>query len=201
MNIQRSYYNAEIRPLQYEIEISFPEYHLYLMFYVNWWTWFSISFWNFSFTIHEIWPVFQPESTSIFMAPVITEDCADAQVLSLHLKPCWCLRVMLLPEPYKLGRPTLPPISMVTSNLSCGERPCLGPWPYCMQQRSVLVVCAFCYHQMSWNCPWFWNTTWAMLNSSIQDAVWICGVTQTHDDIQGPSSCCCSCLGLQFCWS
>lgn len=40
MNIQSSYYNVEIRPLQCEIQIYFPEYHLYLMFYVNWWAWF-----------------------------------------------------------------------------------------------------------------------------------------------------------------
>lgn len=37
MNVQSSYYDAEIRPEQCEIQISFSEYHLYLMFYVNWW--------------------------------------------------------------------------------------------------------------------------------------------------------------------
>lgn len=44
-------------------------------------------------------PQQQPGTELIFMVPISTEPCADAQVLDSHLRPCWCLRVLLLQGP------------------------------------------------------------------------------------------------------
>lgn len=55
----------------------------------------------------------------MFMAHVTTEICADAWCLSLHLRPCWCPRVMLPPGPNRTGWPELAIQIHSASSQSC----------------------------------------------------------------------------------
>lgn len=54
-------------------------------------------------------------SVLMSITPVTTEDYVDAWVLGHHLRACWCLKVLLQPNPCRSEWHALPPRAMVRS--------------------------------------------------------------------------------------
>lgn len=92
----------------------------------------------------------EPTSASMPMASVTTEAWAYAQGLGHHIRPGWCPRVMLLPEPNRLGCPALPPgghgdVQVVARG---------HVWVCDPNKARISVdIHGSCYHQGSYNYP------------------------------------------------
>lgn len=123
---------------------------------------FSVSLWIISYTIHEIWPILQSGSALMSIAPVTTEDCADAHVQGLHWNyVCAAARAI------QIG------VACIASWSHGDIWPKLCPKAIsgfmALPQSGSVLMSASCYHQMS--CNWLWFRPWpgVMLESRIHD--------------------------------